>query len=269
MTAKQPQPDFTIRLVGKGIVPWMVPMGMLARVLGSVQRLIDCMQEPEAEEEEGEVELDEPTRLHLIRVKRGSAVYQVAADEREVIEAIAQTGRVIQDPDSDDFNPLILPALERLSQAARNIGCTIEFSRPEKDGEVLATIGPETYGTVAGSAFITGDACIFARIERVGGKTKRGCGLSLADQPQMIHCEVDNEELVRRLGEHVYEYVFVRGSAIWYRRTWRLKTMRIQGFEPPKSGSVQPTLDRVRAAGGYAWDEVPDPEAFVKEMREG
>ena len=38
-------------------------------------------------------------------------------------------------------------------------------------------------------------------------------------------------------------------------------------FVAVKTGSIRECLDKVYEAGGKAWDDVPDPDAAIREMR--
>src|SRR4051794_22044709 len=88
---KKPNADFFIRIVGRGIRPWNVPLRTLARVLDATQRLVD----PPSDEvpmyvEDTAGELDEPIGpvlaidrpvLRLLDIKLGSAGYAVAGPD--------------------------------------------------------------------------------------------------------------------------------------------------------------------------------------------
>jgi len=121
---------------------------------------------------------------------------------------------------------------------------------------------------LARTAFVTGESSVYGYLERVGGATDQRCGLRLPTQlNKMIYCTVQTEELVRRLGQHIYENVLVSGIVTWFRKGWRVKHIRVTDFEPSKSGSILETLDRIYEAGGKAWDDIDDPEALIAEMR--
>lgn len=83
----------------------------------------------------------------------------------------------------------------------------------------------------------------------------------------MIYCTVDTEDLVRELGQHIYQNVMVYGTVTWLRKAWRVRTIRVKGFELSKTGSIMEALDEIYEAGGKAWDDVDDPEALIRELR--
>jgi hypothetical protein len=273
---KQPKPDFVIRLVGPGIRPWEVPFRKLARTLQAVQRLLDPTDEPDDEivtAEMGEdTECPEAASLTLIGIRNTSAAYRVASSDRDyALRILSDTGKSIAHPTTHDWPSNTLSAISDLSEIARSCGCSIEFREMDQKrpfGAVLAKIGPDTYNEIEGSAFVTGLTSVMGVVERVGGAGDMRCGIRLQEQPRrMVFCNVASTELVRRLGACIYRDVVVSGEATWIRRSWRLKSMNITGFEEPKDGSVIAALKKIRDAGGNAWDEVTDPEARIAEMR--
>jgi len=109
---------------------------------------------------------------------------------------------------------------------------------------------------------------VYGYLERVGGATDQRCGLRVPNQPnKMVYCTVHTEDLVRELGQHIYENVLVSGTVTWFRKTWRVKHILVKGFEPSKGGSILRTLDRIYEAGGKVWDDIDDAQGLIAEMR--
>lgn len=272
---KKPNPDFEVRLVGRGLRPWIVPMRALTRALNAVQMLMEHTGNPtgsaefrEDDEEDQEDVMSDMAPLHLIGVVSGSAAYKVAAnDPEQAIRTLSETGRNLRSPDSTEWGAGFLSPIERLSRVAKSLGCSIEFKRPGRGGEVLARITPESYTQLSEGAFVTSESSVYAYLERVGGATEKRCGLRLPNQPRMVYCRVQSADLVRQLGQHIYQDVLVRGDVTWFRRTWLVRTIMVKDFQPAKEGSIIETLDRIYDAGGKSWEDVEDPEALIGEMR--
>jgi len=190
---RKPDPAFFVRLDGPGVRPWGVPMRSLARVLQAIQRLVSEQDEEDATVEEGmecaTAPDDRRRGLHLLDIKSGSAVYKVAAgDPGLAIDVIRRTGEAIRRPQSSDWQGSTLSAVEELSEVAKSLGCTIELvtAGDPRHEAVLATIRPDTYSEIEGTAFIKGGTSVLGRIERVGGATARHCGLRLPDRPRKM-----------------------------------------------------------------------------------
>ena len=275
---KKPNADFVIRLDAKGIKPWAVPFRNLAGMMEAVQRLFQgaSAEEPgEYEGSEGFAPLDgdaEKVLLQLLDVKSTSAAYRVATtDGAASVARLESLRKGLDNPQSTVWLGADLSSIEELSALARRFECVIEFRLPGKGrayGDVIAEIGPGSFGDIACAAFVHGHTSVYAKIERVGGATERNCGIRLLSQPRkMVVCGVPSEELVRELGQYIYQDVVVSGRATWLKANNRLRRMEISSFEPPKKRSILEALDRIYAAGGDAWDSIEDPDAVLAEMR--
>ncbi len=273
--SKKPIPDFTVRLVAKGIRPWAVPVRVLGRVLIAAQRLFnenEDIDDTSSDTEEADANGREKTMLRLLGITSGSAVYQVSSTKPlEAVNRLTFLEKEISMPGQADWQANELSSIEELSGIAKSFGCIIEFCHPKKNKRQwvpIATIHPDTFNKISATAFISGYTSVYARIERVGGVVQKRCGIRLASQPnKMISCRIHSDELVRNLGQHIYQNVIVAGNATWLRRTSELCKMEISSFEPPKRGSIKEMLQRVHAAGGNAWDAIDDPDAVIAEMR--
>jgi hypothetical protein len=274
MAPKKPNPDFLVRLVAPGLKPWVVPVRTLAHVLEALQRLVD---QKDSEEEEQDIPseisaADAKQGMRLIGLKDTSAAYAVSAPDRELaLTCLKNTGQSIKRPELAQWTPATISSIKELSEIAKSLGCEIEFRQPGQGrvlGDVIATIRPSTYQSITGFAFIYGETSVFGKIERVGGATEMHCGLRLPDHPKrMVICRVVGEELVRELGQYMYQYVMVNGRATWVKHNKRLKHLEIRSFERPKTGSIRAALDAIYDAGGDAWDAVDDPAALISEIR--
>jgi hypothetical protein len=268
--------DLIVRLVSPNMHPWKVPLRKLARVLNAVQRLVDQRDEEELENEiteetDANAEADSQV-LRLLGIRNTSAAYAVAApDPENAIRVISETGRGIASPGESEWSSATLSSLRELSEVAARLGCDIEFRLPgagREYGDVIAKITPSTFSMIAHSAFIYGRTSVYGKIERVGGATERHCGIRLPEQPRkMIICQVESADLVRDLGQYIYQYVVISGDATWFRHGWTLKTIKIRSFEAPKKGSIRDALKNVYNAGAKAWDKVGDPAAFLAGIR--
>jgi len=276
---RKPAPDFIIRLVESDIRPWKVPMRVLARTLQAIQRLVD--QRDDEDDQDTKLDIDSHVisqeeifakALRLVDVKSSSAAYAVAAPAHEsAIHTIIDTGKMIAGPSAYDWNTPTLSAVKELSEIAKTLHCKIELRLPgsaKQYGDVLAKITPTTFSEISSSVFIKGDTSVFARIERVGGATEMHCGIRIASQPRkMVICHVADSDLIRKLGQYMYQNVLLSGHATWLRRSKHLKYFNVTSFEKPKIGSIRDALNRIHEAGGKAWDRIKDPDAKIAEMR--
>lgn len=265
---------FRLRFVGAAIRPESLPLRRLANALDAVQRLVapavhDAIVEGESTDEGSQSAAESAIPLHLMDVLRGSAVYPVFAEEsEEVMQRLRLIGRVEEKPQLLAPYRSSVSALEDLATLARSLSCEIEFREPGAKGAVIATVTPQSFANLRGALYITGPTSLVATVERAGGKTDRHCGLRIPQQPRkQLVCKVVSDELVRRLGESLYQTVTVHGTATWYRHDWWITDFTIQDMESHEPTSPLALLDEMRNIGGKAWSEIADPEAFVKELR--
>lgn len=256
-TAKK-RTTFNIKLSGPAVEPGMVPLRTLGRLLAAVQRLID----PDRDLVLPLRNQGEASKVHLMGVRKGSAIYRCTADSPEpVLQKLHLAGERIVSPDSHSLDSGFLGSIEELSEAAKSLGCVIEILDPSRRGlvSVLARIEPQTYSLVSASAFITGFTTVAAKIERVGGATEMHCGIRVSNQPRrMVICGITDESLVRKLGQYIYQDVLLEGHARWIRSSMELKRLDITGMRQMPGGSMLDCLERIRDAGGNAWDKIPD-----------
>ena len=93
------------------------------------------------------------------------------------------------------------------------------------------------------------------------------CLLRVPGRHKLLYCDVDTKNLVRELGQHLYEQIAATGSVIWIHRSWRIYRFTIKSFSQPKLGSSAEDMKELREAGLDAWDKIPDPDAFIRELR--
>lgn len=282
-SAKKPDPDFLIRLVGNNLKPWRVPLRSLGRILGAVQRLVD--QRDDLVDLEGgeeilteEIVAEEPESivvgsrtLQLIDIKAASAGYAVACrDSQRTLSLLRETGQGINAPAETNWHPSTISSIDDLSQVARQLGCVVEFRERGKGkslGDVIATIRPETGSEIRRRAFTYGHTSVYGRLEGVGGATAKRCRIHVHNRAKMLFCDVISTELIRELGKYIYADVVLTGEAVWYRFNNQLKSLNVSAFDPAKTESFAEISKQIRDAGGSAWDKIADPEAYIREMR--
>lgn len=257
---EHPGARFTVRFSGPTVSLTTINHQALNRVLNAVNSLIGA-----------KVPGERSAGLHVVSVQEGSAHYRVASDRSEaaVANRLGQFGNIVGgDHDAEwDGNDLAGP-LEELSRVAKRNGCTIELMGVGRKRSVLAKIGPDSYQQFAENAFAYGDTSVWARVERVGGRTKLHCAIQVPRQHEQIWCQIENEDVARTLGVHLFDHVMIHGYATWYRRTWAIHSLRIRSADPPKAGSFVDAMKNAYDAGGSAWAGLDDPLGELARIRD-
>lgn len=55
---------------------------------------------------------------------------------------------------------------------------------------------------------------------------------------------------------------------MWIYSSWYIYKFTINDFTQPHIGDVSKAIERLRSAGLSAWDEVPDPDELLRELRQ-
>lgn len=266
MSQKKPAPVLEMLFDGPGILPEKIPIGTLSKALSAVQRLasgrfVDCDDEDNDEKDQL---IDDS--LRLLSIRRGSAVFVITGPAPDVpLGHIRQAGKILEHPDESDDTEYIINPIEDLSRIAGNLECELTLRKPDSSRPLLKVDG-DSFRRIAGKLIIEGDTSFTAKVERVGGKLRNRCALSVSFQPRMVYCSVATPDLARKLGERLYQDVAVQGAAKWLRGSWRLFSFTVKEVYQPRTGSILEAFQALREAGGKAWDSIDDPSAFIREV---
>jgi hypothetical protein len=263
--AKRPEPTFEVRFVGSGIVPERIPLRAISDALGAIQDLASGRDPFETSH------VPQSKSIGLIKVRRGSAVYSCVARAPDEARAnLGQVGRILAAPDESEVDGNIIIAalrpLETLSTIARSIKCRVEVIGLNGGPETLVVIEKDAFDKISGKHLMSGDTTVVGTVERVGGATEMRCSMQVPGRHRLLYCDVGTKELVQRLGQHLYEEIAAVGTAVWINRLWRIYTFKIRDFTQPKMGNPTKAIAKLREAGLKAWDDIADPEAYIREI---
>jgi hypothetical protein len=265
--AEKPEPTFLVRFVGEGIAPEKIPLRAVNDVLSAVQDIAsarDPFETPHVAPEKA---------ITLLEVGRGSAVYGcVSKAPEEAKRNLSQVAALLasngETETQSDLLIAVLRPIHSLSQVAKTTNCRIEVDLLDSTTGDFA-IGEGDYTRLSRNVLLKGDTTVVGRVERAGGATEMRCLLRVPGRRRILYCNVQGRDLVRRLGQHLYEDIAATGSAVWIHRTWRIYKFTIRDFTQPKLGDAKKAIEALRKAGLSAWDTVPDPAALIEEMRSG
>jgi hypothetical protein len=262
---------FQIRFAGTGIGPEAIPPRVLYDALSAIQDLANRRDSFEL----AHVPLEKT--IGLVDVRRGSAVYgcvardrqeatsnlmRVGADLRTLLEK-TDTKKAGEESDGDEMVAMLAP-IEMLSNIAKATGCPIEILVAGRKSP-LFTIEEDLYGEISRNLLMTGETTVTGTVQRVGGATATRCLLRVPGRRRLLYCNIVNQELAKRLGQHLYERIVARGTATWIHRNWRIVRFTISDFTQPAFTDSAKAIEAIRAAGLDAWDQIPDPERYLQE----
>jgi len=257
---------FEVRLVAPGLLPEKIPFRAVSDTLRAVQDIASGRDPLEQSQVPPEL------CIGLINVRRGSAVYSCLSRAPEkALENLEKVGMLLSAPDSGNTNGdglvTVLRPLQSLSETAKSIGCRIEITTKGRQREPLCVVKENDFQRISSKLFATGETTVVGTIERVGGATGIRCALRVPGRRRLLYCDVKSKDLVRRLGQHLYEQIAARGTARWIHRTWHLYEFTIEDFTQPRLDNVAEAIEGLRRAGLSAWDTIDDPEQYIRELR--
>ncbi len=263
---KKAAPTFRVHFVGPEIVPEQVPLRSVSDALSAIQDLA-CGRDPfetaHVPPEKG---------IGLVDVRRGSAVYSCVSRAPDEAKAnLARVGVLLSsaghEPTEEDGLVAALRPIESLSQVARSLTCRIEVTWGRHEQSPLFVLGGDAFQRISSRLLLRGETTVIGSVQRVGGATGMRCALRVPGRQHLLYCDVKSQDLVRRLGQHLYEQIAARGTATWIHRSWRIYDFAIQDFTQPQLGDPAKAIEQLRSAGLKAWDQIADPEAFIRELR--
>jgi hypothetical protein len=261
MATRSP-PILEIRFQGRDISPDKIPITVLARTLSAVHRLAAGPELAHV----GHAHIEEEP-LRLLRVKRGSAVFSMGGQPAAVaLVRLREVGQVLQKPETIGDKDYMLSPIEELSSIAHRMECEILLREPHVGNGVLARIRQDSFKNISRSILVSGDTSFVGVVKRAGGATERRAALRVPFQGHLLYCRVASDEVVRQLGQHLYEEVVVSGTARWLKTSWRIVAFTVTGMSQPKPGSFREAVQALREAGAKDWDDVDDPEKFLEEV---
>lgn len=261
-----PEATFEVRFVATGLAPEKIPFRAVSKALSAVQDLASGRDPFE------EQQVPEEKTIGLIDVLRGSAVYRcISRAPEEAVENLSRVGILLASFDEENGHEeeLVnaLRPIQSLSEIAGTVGCDVQVRLLGRDRKPLFCIAKDDYQRLSGRLFVRGETTIIGTIKRVGGATGMRCLLRVAGRRRILYCNVCSTDLVRRLGQHLYEEIAATGTATWIHRSWRIHEFTINDFAQPTIGRIPDAIKELRDAGLRAWDDIDDPEKYIQELR--
>jgi hypothetical protein len=264
---KKAAPTFEVRFVGPNLAPERIPLRAVSDALAAVQDLASGRDPFETRH----VPLDKG--IGLVDVRRGSAVYCcVSRAPDEARARLSRVGTLLSATGDkgmeEDGLVAALSPIESLSGVARSMGCRIEVAFVDhRQQPPLFVIDEDVFQRISSRLLLRGDTTVVGCVERVGGATDMRCLMRVPGRRRGLYCDVEGKELVRRLGQHLYEQIVATGIATWIHSSWRIYRFTIRDFTQPQLGDPRTAIEQLRNAGLSAWDHISDPDAFIQELR--
>lgn len=251
---RKPKPQFVVEL--KGLYPEDIPLRLVAKVLGALQRLLRAKRESEGLSQD-----EDEFSIRVVDITRGSAGYRcVSTDSAFALQHLGHVGKLLDNDQADSTIALAFPYLKTLSEVAKKGHCRIVIREPDRSREgVVARIEPETYKKLEAAHTVAGSATVFGDLLRIGGATRPKCVLRPNNQKELVYCGL-SQALARQLAPMLYRRVVLEGEARWLRTTWNIVAFRVARIVPYRKRDLSEARKALRKAGAARWDKIPDSE---------
>ncbi len=250
--SKKRQPTFTVKFTGRDVSLETVSLRTVADAISSIQRL--ALGSPADEI----VKADDT--IHLVGVKRGSAVFKCFTNISGAVEGLRKVNDSIHRGENEDFDLLLRP-VEKLSEISRRLKCEILVQLP--DDSEIARFDGDSYDRVSAGMISEGETTIFGKITRVGGSTRNHCAIRIFGRKRLLHCQVADAELARKLGKWLYKNVALSGKAKWIGKAHYIAEFKVYDAYRPKPSGTKNLLSSLRKAGGSDWDNVENVDELL------
>ncbi len=199
-----------IIVTGKDIYPENLGIRNLFRILNSIDRLISSIAKRE------QPDMDSELHLSLTGINNGSVAISIQSIGNE--ELFISTYKVFIESIASNTLSLLpedaIREVKHLSDFTKETGLTLMFPFFGGDGDNTIMINPDTELFIPEADYMKGETTIYAKIERVGGIKKPKVTIRLI-QGRSIDCDVEDIQLVKNLAHKLYEWVSLKGTALW------------------------------------------------------
>ncbi|CAN5781167.1 hypothetical protein BH20VER1_BH20VER1_24750 [soil metagenome] len=251
---------FTIRLVGEGVRPHLIPASDLAELLIAAEQTVVALaarEHPEAGDD---------LIVGLASVNDESIGFSFTSNRPDV--ALSTYEELIAAVENRLFRSLpgrSLEGLRTLTAFSREHKGRTQFWNG-RGGAPLLDLASDYAVDVPPPEYQRGETTLYGKIERVGGVRPR-VRLRVSSR-EVVYGDI-SEEQSRILGARLYSDTALRGQATWDANDGSVVYFRVDEVVDYERGSITGAFEELRKASGTAFDGIEDVDLFATRIREG
>ncbi len=248
-----------------GVLPEDVSSRQLADLMDAVRHLAWGTTQDEAELSLGEEAEPRRPEVAVVSIVRTSAAYRCAIEGAQSrLQHLRLVGERIESKRLDDQTVAAFEPLRELHRICKSLNSSVEL-RDGKSGDVLARVRPQDDLSDLLTGLVSeGSASVIGTVERIGGATKPRVAIRVPPQQKLLFCGVRNRQLAQELGGLVYQAAELSGQGTWLVSNQRLLNFTVEQFRRLPSTPLAEGFAKLRARQRNPWDNIPDPEAFLR-----
>lgn len=227
---------FILRFARNGMSPKSIRLGELADLLTSVEQAVSGVMGVPSDE----------VVLSLIDVKDTSAAYAIASPSNKAMTAVRTWGGAITKSDFSEIPARAVEPSRRILSFVRRHNCIAELTEARRR-KPLAEMTPDTIIEAGPAEPLIGRTVLYGYALRVGGTTPR---LLLRVGDETIAVDVASEDLARSIGQRLYTWVGLDGTAKWDSTTRALLAFKVEELLPYAAGRLTDAVGDLSALIG-------------------
>lgn len=245
-----------LRLRGAGLHPETLRASDLAQVLVCFEKAIEAAATVLPSEDE-----PRPVVVSLTAVRDGSACLELTVSPA-VWDAVVTVARSIEDREYGRLPRAAQTRLADLSKFAVGRGWEAELVSPSLRRAVISASNPVPHPP---PSRLRGTTTLVGQCVRVGG-VEPGVQVRPLRGGKLVTVQA-RKELVKELGERLYETVALEGEAVWDPdSSWEMTEFRAARLLPYRPHDPLAAFRALATAAGEAWKDV-DAEEYVRAAR--
>lgn len=201
--------------------------------------------------------------VHFLKVRKGSAIPEIAVDT-ETAPKVAARLHLVGRPDSP---PELARVYQEINRMLRddNASATLKLKR----GSIVVSF-PGKKTPLAEEVVVHDQGDLDGIIIRVGGKDD-SVPIWVEGEHKIIYKCQTSRDLARQLAAYLFDQpIRVVGNGQWRRtpeRKWELEKFEIKSFELLDAALLEQVINELRQVEGNPWNEMDDPQAELRKLR--
>lgn len=228
------------------LTPYILSMGRLAEYLENLALIYGYKQ-----------------HIHFMRIRKGSAIAEIAVDNEVTNEVTARLYSIRQLNASRELDK----PYKKINQMLQEDNASAVI-RDRKGTEILPFPGCKI--PLTEELIINEQGSLDGRVIRVGGKDNTVPIWLQNDDREIYKCNT-NKAIARELASHLFEStVRVFGDGKWRKNPefgWELEDFNIQTWEKLNETPLIDILNKLRAVPGSEWNTMIDPQEEWRKLR--
>jgi hypothetical protein len=249
-----PPNSFTLKITNEAISLESLRLKDLSDLLILTYRII---------EETDSNQSSELSSISLVSLQPGCVQLEFRPHNPDtVFPIIAQISESLNSKDFTKIPQKQIEIIQDFQRMSKRLDSSLEFGLLNGNHKVLSCIAPDEEYIFP--RIISGATTIFGKVLNVGGSDPK-VRIILPNNSK-ISCDT-SEEIAKKLGSHLYEWVGLDGEAKWNTSDYSLVSFKINSLNEYIDTNVETAFSQISQTFGEYFDQIEDANKFVEDIR--